>query len=94
MNIQEHIIKPYCISSYAGFNDQITMDYNFLGRLRSTLLDNVHRKKVRTLEIVTISYLLEQIYDKQAIGRIASTIGTDQVPRLGVHDHETLVSGH
>jgi hypothetical protein len=86
MNIQEHIIKPYCISSYAGFNDQITMDY--------TLLDNVHRKKVRNLEIVTISYLLEQIYDKQAIGRIASTIGTDQVPRLGVHDHETLVSGH
>ena len=43
---------------------------------------------------INISYLLERIYYKQTLGHIASTIGTDQVPRLGVHDHETLVSAH
>ena len=42
--------------------------------------------------MVSISYLLEQIYDKQALGH--STIGTDQITRIGVHDHKTLVSGH
>jgi hypothetical protein len=44
--------------------------------------------------MVSISYLLEQISDKQALGHIASTIGTDQITRIGVHDHKTLVSGH